>query len=184
MRFDYLHSPRPLFVRRVLELRVPQRFQAAVLTLAGAIAIIAGAWGIESYRLADALKVESIYQQRYDRAKQRLDRANVYYARVRALLELDRRVRRIAVSGDADARTLAEIANRLPQYAWLTGITHDGNGLALEGRVKDLRVLSDVLHRLMHSARLRNPTLIGAAADGEGKDHAMKYEIHVDAAPQ
>lgn len=181
MRFDYLHSARPLLLQRVLETRVPDRFHSALFALAGAVAVIAGAWVIDVYRLREALRVESVYQQRYEVAQSALKEANVYYDRVRALVELDRSVRHIAASGDADARTLAEIANQLPAHAWLTGISHDETGLALEGRAKDLSVLSGVMQGLMHAKDLRTPTLVSAALDKErGKATAMKYEIHVE----
>lgn len=183
MRFDYLHSARPLLVQRMLEIRVPERFHTALFALVGSVIVIAGAWGIDAYRLRQALRVEAVYQQRYDETARALKKTNLYYDRVKELVDLDRRVRKIAASGDADARTLAEIANRLPPHAWLTGIAHDATGLALDGRAKDLGVLSRVMQGLMHAKHLRSPTLISAGLDKErGQDTAMKYEIHIDGA--
>lgn len=185
MRFDYLHSARPLFVRRILEIRVSERFHSALFALVGAAVVIAGAWGIDVFRLKQALSVEAVYQERHDETERALQRTNIYYDRVKALVDLDRRVRKIAASGDADARTLAEIANRLPAHAWLTGISHDATGLALDGRAKDLGVLSGVMHGLMHAKHLRSPILVSASLDKErGQDTAMKYEIHIDGAAQ
>lgn len=181
MRFDYLHSARSMFVRRVLEVRIPERFHNALLALAGAVAIIAGAWGIDVYRLRQALGVESVYQLRYEEVDQRLKRTHFYYDRVQTLANLDRRVRAIAASGDADARTLAEIANRLPAHAWLTAISHDGAGLALDGRAKDLGVIGGVMQGLMRAKHVRSPMLVSATLDTvHGADSAMKYEIHID----
>lgn len=181
MRFDYLHSARPLFLQRLLELRIPERFHNALYALAGTVVIIAGAWAIEAYRLREALEVQAFYQQRFDETQVQLKSADLYYDRVRATVALDKRVRRIALSGDADARTLAEIANELPQHAWLTGITHDGTGLALQGHAKDLSVLSAVIKGLMRAKTLRSPALVNATADKEqGQDPGMKYEIHLD----
>ncbi|HET9097475.1 MAG TPA: PilN domain-containing protein [Candidatus Baltobacteraceae bacterium] len=183
MRFDYLHSARPLLVQRILDVRVPDRFHSALFALIGSAAVIAGAWGIDAFRLREALRVEAVYQQRHDESARALRRTNVYYDRVKALIDLDRHVRQIAASGDADARTLAEIANRLPAHAWLTGISHDATGFALDGRAKDLGVLSSVIQGLMHAEHLRSPTLISAALDKErGRDTAMNYQIHIDRA--
>lgn len=183
MRFDYLHGARPLLVQRVLEMRVPGRYHTALLALAGSVAVIAGAWGIDAFRLREAVRVEAVYQQRHDETARALKRTNVYYDRVQALVDLDWRVRTIAASGDADARTLTEIANRLPAHAWLTAISHDASGLALDGRAKDLGVLSRVMQSLMHAGSLHSPTLVSAALEKErGEDPAMKYEIHVDRA--
>lgn len=181
MRFDYLHSARPLFLQRILELRIPERFHTPLFALLGSVVIVAGAWGIESVRLREALKVQSVYELQYDGAQRRLKDSNLYYERVEKLVDLDRHVRRIAISGDTDARVLAEIANQLPQHAWLTGISHDTTGLALAGRAKDLQVLSAVMRGLMHAKDLRSPMLESAQFDKEpGSDGAMKYSIHVD----
>lgn len=183
MRFDYLHSAKPLVLQRLLEIRVPERFQNALFALAGSCAVIGGAWGIDAYRLGAALQVQAVYQQRYDESAQRLKDTNLYYDRVKALVDLDERVRSIAASGDADARTLADIANGLPAHAWLTGIAHDATGLSLDGRAKDLGVLSSVMQGLMRAKELRSPTLVSAALDKmPGQETAMKYEIHVDGA--
>lgn len=183
MRFDYVHSARPVFLQTLLEVRVPERLHNALLALIGAVVVIGGAWGIDAYRLREALRVESVYQQRYDDSARRLQQTHVYYDRVKALVDLDRRVRSIAASGDADARVLAEIANRLPAHAWLTGISHDGTGMALDGRAKDLGVLSGVMHGLMQARHLHSPTLVSAVLDKvHGHDAAMKYEIHIDGA--
>lgn len=183
MRFDYLHSARPWLLQRMFEIRIPERYHNALFAVAGSVIVIAGAWSIDSYRLRQALQVESVYQQRYDETDRALKETNLYYARVRALVDLDRRVRSIASSGDADARTLAEIANRLPAHAWLTGISHDATGLALDGRAKDLAVLSGVMQGLMHAKHLRSPTLVSAALDKvRGRASTMKYEIHIDGA--
>lgn len=180
MRFDYLHSARPLLLRRILELRVAERFHTSLYVLAGAIVIVVGAWGIESFRLREALKMEAVYQLQYDAAQSRLKESNLYYDRVERLVGLDQRIRRIAATGDADANTLAEIANELPQHAWLTGISHDATGLALEGRAKDLQVVSAVLRGLMRAKDLRSPMLESAQSDKEpGSGAAMKYSIHV-----
>jgi Tfp pilus assembly protein PilN len=183
MRFDYLHSARPLFFQRLLEVRVPGRLQNALLALGGSLAVIAGAWGIEAYRLGQAVRIEAVYQQHFDEADRELKQTNIYYDRVKALVDLDRRVHDIAASGDADARTLAEIANRLPEHAWLTGISHDASGLALNGRAKDLAVVSGVMQGLMRAKNLHSPTLVSATAEKEhGRGDGMKYEIHIDGA--
>lgn len=183
MRFDYLHPARPLLMQRILEIRVPERFHSALLGLVGSVVVIAGAWGIDAFRLREAVRVEAVYQEQHDETARALKRTDVYYDRVKALVDLDQRVRKIAASGDADARTLAEIANRLPAHAWLTGISHDATGLALDGRAKDLGVLSQVMQGLMHAKHLRSPSLVSAVLDKEhGEDTAMKYEIHIDGA--
>lgn len=181
MRFDYLHSPRSLHLVRILEFRIPERLLGGVFALIGAVALLSGAWGIQAYRLHEALQLESVYNGRRIQAARDIQRVSVYYDRVRALVDLDRSVRRIAASGDADARTLAQVANQMPRHAWLTGISHDDTGLALEGHAKNLDVLSGVLQGLMHVRELKKPVLVTASAEREdGLDAGVKYRIHVD----
>ena len=183
MRFDYLHSGRPLHLQRLFEFRRPERLQTPVFALLGSVAVVAGAWGIESYRLREALVVQTVYQEHYDVAQANVKETKSYYDRVQKLVRLDRRVRSIAASGDADARTLAAIANELPQHAWLTAISHDATGLALEGRAKDLDVVSRVLRGLMRAGGVRNPILESAQFDKEPSGQGlMKYAIHLDGA--
>jgi len=181
MRFDFLHSPRPLAVQRILQLRVPERFQRAALAVCFSLAVVGGAWIIEACRLREALRIEAEYQRRYDLSAAAVRRADVYYARVRALAELDKQVRSIAFSGDLDARTLAEIADVLPAHAWLTGIAHDPTGLSLAGEAKDLAVVGGVMRSLMHARHLRAPSLVSAAlVKDDARSAVMNYQIHVE----
>jgi hypothetical protein len=183
VRFDYLHAPRPLLFTQLCALCVPPRLQAPFAALAAAVMIVGGAWGIDAYRLLYTLHVEEAYRQRYEQTQQALKRANLYYDRVRRIVELDRAVRDIAASGDANARMLAELARDLPPHAWLTGISNEGNGLALQGRAKDLSVVSGVMQGLLRSKRLHDPVLISAALnEAQQRDTTMTYEIQVDGA--
>lgn len=185
MRFDFLNSQRPVLLQRLLEFRIPERLRCALCALAAALAVICGACVIEAYRLREAIRVEAVYRARWNQAELALKQTHVYYNEVRSLVELDRRVQRIESSGNANARTLAEIADDLPAHAWLTGISRDAGGLTLSGQARSLSVLSGVMHGLMRATRLRNPALVNAVADKEmNRGITMKYEIHVeDAAP-
>ena len=180
MRFDYLHARRMPLWQGV---RVPERLHAGLCALAGAAALVTGAWSIETVRLQDALAVQETYQARYDRAQQELERADVLYDRARTLVALDRQVRAIAASGDADARELAEIANRLPRTAWLTGISHDATGLVLQGRAADLSAVGEVVRGFLNARYLRSPQLVNAVLDREtDRTDPVAYEIHLEGA--
>ncbi len=166
--------------------RAVERFGNALVALAAAAAAVAGVWAIESSRLNEAVRTEAAFQQRYDTSVQALKRRNLYGDRVRALIDLDREVRRIAESGDVDAKTLADIANRLPRHAWLTEISNDGNGgLSLRGGAATLGALGDVVHGLMQSRALKNPTLVKAALEKvDGHNGAVAYEVRVERTQQ
>lgn len=181
MRFDYLHAEKPKIVQRLAQTRIPERFHTALLALAGAAAVVAGACAIDACRLAEALHMQAAYQERYDRAQLALTRSKVYYERVRALVAADLKMREIASSGDTDALMLAEIANRLPEHAWLTGIRHDSSGLSLVGRARDFSAVGQVMRGLMRSRHVANPLLIGTAIERERDPKSIvTYEIHVE----
>ncbi|MGZ3499198.1 MAG: PilN domain-containing protein [Vulcanimicrobiaceae bacterium] len=180
--FDYLHAPRPAVVRKMLEARVPERLHNPLLALGLAIAVVVGAWGIESYRLQSAVRLEERYQQRFDQSRRELARTKVFYSRLQRLVALDKQIAAIVRSGDDDARRLAEIANRLPERAWLTSISRDATGISLEGRAENLRVVSRTMGALAQSRVLRNPVLLDASSSGRGGDQLFHYQVHVDGA--
>lgn len=180
MRFDYLHASRPLLLQRLLDIRIPDRFQAVLFAVTGGALAIAGACGIEAHRLHQALTIESVYRQRCDEERAALSQQRVYYERVQTLVQLDKRVRTIRRSGATDARILAEIANNLPEHAWLMGISHSGTGLVLDGRARNLEVLSAVIHGLMRAKDLGNPSLVSTALDGGTDRDTMRYEIRLN----
>jgi Tfp pilus assembly protein PilN len=179
--FDFSHSAPPEFLRRVSEFRIPERYYAALLAIAGVVLTVGGAWLIESHRLHDTLALQTVYQQRYDESVRALKRANVYEARVKRIVALAAKIRSIRSSGYADARRLAEIANNLPPHAWLTSIAYDGDAISLEGRTKDLRVLGSVIRGLSRAGHLRNPLLSSAMVVSEPpQKNTIKYVLRVE----
>lgn len=179
--FDYARSAPPEFVRRVLEFRIPDRFHAVLAAFCVAALVVTGVWLIEAHRLQAALEVESIYRRRFDASERALRKTDVYENHVKELLALDERIRDIQASGRKDARRLAGIANALPSHAWLTAIAYDGDAIRLEGRAQDLRVLADVVRRLMRASDLREPTLTTAALIGDpGQKSEIKYALRLE----
>ncbi len=179
--FDFVRSAPPDWLRYLLEIRVPQRLHNALIGVLAAILFVSGAWVIEHHRAATARAIEVAYRQRFENSQRALIRTKIFYERVQALIALDRRVRRIVASGDADAYRLAQIANNLPTHAWLTSISRDPSGIALEGRADNLGVLSGVLRGLMRARDLRNPTLTSAQLVWEHNNQSViKYAVHVE----
>lgn len=163
--FDYLHSHHAHALARLLDLRIPHRLQPAFIGLFAAAAFVGSAWGIEAYRLSAAKEVESEYSVRYERSRAALAAANLYYGRVKDIVEVDERLREVAASGDEDALRLAAVANALPAQAWLTSIGHDDSGVLLDGGAKDLRVVADFENALAHAPGVRDPLLVAAGSD-------------------
>jgi Tfp pilus assembly protein PilN len=178
--FDYARSAPPECVRRILEFRIPARFHGLLAAFCVAALLVAGAWLVEAHRLQAALDVESIYRRRFDASERALRKTDVYENRVKRLVALDERIRDIQTSGQKDARRLAEIANALPSHAWLTAIAYDGDAIRLEGRARDLRVLSDVVRSLMHAGDLHEPTLSTAALISDPGQKGIRYALRLE----
>lgn len=183
--FDFLRSARPDWLQRVLEIRVPQRLHSALIGLLASLTVIGGAWAIEQHRLAGARAIEAEYRVRFEVSERVLLTTKVFYDQVQALIALDRRVRGIVASGDADARRIAEIANNLPDHAWLTSISRDPSGISLEGRAENLGVLSGVMRGLMRARNLHNPTLTSAQLISDrSSENLIKYAMHIEGSRQ
>lgn len=183
--FDFMRSAPPEALRKVLEFRMPERYHAVLVTL-GAIALtLAGGWSIESHRLRQTLALQEVYRQRYDASVRALRGAKVFEERVKRLVALDARLRSIRLSGFSDAARLAELANNLPEHAWLTSISNNGDAISLEGRAKDLRVLSEVVRGLTRTHNFRNPSLVSAIVATEPPDKGLvKYVLRVESVPR
>lgn len=179
--FDYLRSARPELLRRLLEIRIPVRLHGALWAICGALLFVLGAWSIEACRLKASLGIEATYQREYEISRRDLTKTNVYFDHIRSLVTLDKHVHAITASGDYDARRLAEIANSMPQQAWLTAISRDDTGITLDGNAQDLTAISRTVQGLAHARDLRNPTLVSAArASNTTTDETIKYTLHVE----
>lgn len=162
--FDYLRSARPLLPRRIIEFRIPHHLHGAVAALVTALAVVWGAWFIESARLSEALRTQAQYEQRFQNSEAAVRRANVYYTRVSNLVSLDTRVRDIVSSGDYNAQQIAAIGNAIPTRAWLTSITRDGHDIILDGDARGLAALGEVFRSLAGNRTARTPVLVKAEA--------------------
>jgi hypothetical protein len=181
--FNYLRSARPDWLRRLTDLRVPERLHAALLGVVVATTFTCGACGIEQHRLSQARQHEVYNRQRFQRSLRALEKSRVYYDRVRALVNLDMRVRAIVASGHSSALLLAELANRLPQHAWLTSISRDESGTILEGQARDLDTIGDMLRSINGAGDLGVPTLMSAQVVPVRAGGALiKYVLHLDGA--
>lgn len=181
--FDFLHSSRELRLRQ-LNLALPRQLQAPVFALACALLIVCSACAIERARLQHARNVEAIYRGRFEHSERGVKRTHLYYNRVIRLVALDRRVRAIVASGDADALRLAEIADALPERVSLTSIARAGSVIDLEGEAQDFRLVGAAIRALARVSRARNPALrsITELSENARQQH-VKYAIRIEAVP-
>ncbi len=179
--FDYLHAPQPAWVSRVGAIRVPSYLHSALAALFFAVFIVTATWAIESHRLHAALTVQQIYEVRLERSRTDMERTKVLYGRLERLAAIDRQVHEIERSGDLDAKRLAEIADRLPPHAWLTSIARDSDGIALEGRARDLAAVSRTVRALATARLVANPVLVNLTSESDfGGQSRIRYQLHLD----
>lgn len=183
MRFDFLHAARPAVP--VSRIALPPHVTNACCALAGAACIVAGAAWIDRVRMLDAQHAEAVYRVRYESAERDAERIHVYYRQVAAWLALDRSVRGIVASGDANARALADIAQQLPPQAWLTSIAVQSGTVEIEGRAESFETVSGVMRGLMRTRQARSPVLTQARAESgsNGARGYVTYAIRVGSGP-
>lgn len=180
MRFDYAHDMAPEFVDRVRALHVRGEARGPLMALATVIFVGLCAFGIESWRVGDARTQERVQQVRFDESRARLEQMKIASREVSDLLLLDRRLRDVRLSGTALSVRLADIANHVPERAWLTSLGRTPSGVAINGRAETLDSLSATVASLMMSKTVASPNLIKAETERHtGGPPLVKFEISV-----
>lgn len=146
--FDYLRGDRHHRLRSLLGAAVSRRLRAPAAAVCVSAILVITASIIEAARLKDAYHTLDLDKSQCAQSALRLSSAHIYSRRVAALVRLEDRIRMLRASGDAEATRLAEIANRLPQHAWLISATHDAESLVLDGRASNLSVLAATIEAL------------------------------------
>jgi Tfp pilus assembly protein PilN len=106
----------------------------------------------ESSRTSAAAAIEARERSRVDIAKDRLAAADLELDEVTALLETDRRLRALRVSGVAAAIRLASVGNVVPRGVWLTSLQPSATGFDVEGEAVNLGSLNRMLSNLLANA--------------------------------
>jgi len=172
-------------VTSVLDVLPPDAVRGAFVAICSSSAITSVAWGIERYRLSMSLAIEAQYESTYARSSLQLAQTRGLFANVSRLAGLAQQVHAIQLSGDDEAKQLAEIGNRLPSHVWLTSLVDDGTAMSLSGRAADLGSLSRTVARLSRLSEGYSATLISATGDGPGHDVAtLRYELRVEGGTQ
>lgn len=178
--FDYLHDERDGLLARILDFRVPERMRGACTAVASVTFFVLSAWMLEAYRLHDALTSQAALQARLDATTAAVARTKVYYDRVVRIVAIDRQVREIVQSGDDRARQLAEIANAIPDHAWLTSIAADGSDIELDGSARDLTTLGLAFRSFARARSLGPPMLVRTESQSpRGRAPLVKYAMRL-----
>ena len=177
IRFNFIESARPEFLRRVSEFTIPPRLRAGVFAVFAAAGIAAGAWAIESYRVADAELVRARYHVQYEESALGVSRSRVMVANASRLAHVVDGIHRIQSSGARTAQTIAEIGNRLPTHSWVTAASVDSRGVALTGGTNDFVTLS---REILSTAPGYSMELLRASRESRGAESLpVSYELRV-----
>ena len=179
-RFDFTRDAVPDVVDRLRSMRVPEELHGGAYAIAAACLFLLGAFFIEDHRLGLAEQAETAAQIRLDQSRNDLAKTRLQRLHVDALLDLDQRLRDIRLSGTVVAARLADIANHVPEHAWLTSISRTAEGTSISGRVSSLGVLSETVADLMSSKTVASPSLVRAGNDEHGhRAGVLSFEVRV-----
>lgn len=178
MRFNYLRNAPPDAIDRLRSFRIAKPLQWP-LAVIGTIAVTyLGAYVIFGVAIGAAHTLEAEAVMRLDASKAALAERQLERVRVDDLLAFDRRLRAIRTSGSRVSLRLADIANRVPEHAWLTTLSRTSSGIAIAGKSTGFPVVGTTMEGLMKSATLSAPTLI--RANEEDHRHIVVFEVHAD----
>lgn len=180
MRFDYLHDSVPDTVDKLRSLRLRKELHAPAGALVAAFLVLLGGWGIETHRLADARYGVLAATKRDDESREKLAKTKLVRVQIDHMLAVDRRLREIHLSGATLSERLADIANRVPQRAWLTSISRSQGEIQIDGRADGFTVLSEAIARLMSSKTVESPTLVRAGRDDRLRGSVLSFEMRVE----
>ena len=180
-RFDYLRDAPPVFIERLHPSRLAEELRTPLAALATTAIVILVWWGIETMQIAQARTELAMQRARAIASRTDLAQARVQRAHLADLIALDKRIREIRRSGTTLARRLADIANHIPDRAWLTSISRADQGVEIEGNAIGLDGLSETLASLMSSSTAASPALVRAArSDRPSMQDVISFELRAE----
>ncbi len=180
--FDFLHDGMPDAVDALRTARVPARFRAlAAAALALAVAT-AGAWALESVRIAGAVDARDRAQERYERSRQGVAALAMQTRALDQLWARDRALRRIRSSGPLLAQRVATLGNLAPYGVWLSSVQAAETGYAIEGVAAKLPAFERFVENLLADRRAGAPSTIAVRRD-ERSSGPMHFDLGAGTAP-
>ncbi|HVA28117.1 MAG TPA: PilN domain-containing protein, partial [Candidatus Baltobacteraceae bacterium] len=181
MQFNYVGASVPSIVERLRAIQIPDRLRSPLCAFVTVLVVVAAWWGIERQSLNRALAQQHAARVRLAESRAALARANVERNDADEMLELDRRLREIRLSGSRLAVRLADVANRVPARVWLTTLSQNANALDVRGRAESMARLGDAIGAFGSSAFVRNPTLVRAdKEERSGAAPLVAFEVRAD----
>jgi Tfp pilus assembly protein PilN len=165
-RFNFLREHRPQALEALRPGRIPQAIRTPLAAVVTAVIVVAVWFAIERLALSRAQDELQRQKLRLARTQVELRALKLRRERVDVILALDERLRAIRRSGAVNAHALADVADHIPQQAWLTSISHVDTGLEIDGRAIGFDGVSTTLGDLTHSTTASAPALVHASKEG------------------
>ena len=180
IRFDFLHDAPfgPFDLMR--SVRVPRALKTPVAVLL-TLSIVVSLWAtLEHVWIAQARAEDLAATARFEQSRDALERTRLERTDVDRLIAIDHRIRIIRASGVLVANRLAELANEVPDRAWLSGIRSEGSKTTIDGYALDFATLGDALAGLSPRAAGSSLQLIRASKDEQRLVPAISFEVRMD----
>ena len=184
MDFNYLRDASPEAFEYLRPSRIPEALRTPLAALLTALIVVGVWWAIEQLLLSQAQRELALQTWRLSASKTALAELKLRKTHLDELLTIDARLREIRRSGASVSKRLADIANHIPQSAWLTSIAQASDGLEIDGRVEGLDGLSATVADLMSSSTSSAPDLV--RANKEERDTSggvIAFAVRVGANP-
>lgn len=174
--FDFLHDTMPDAIESLRHWRLPRSLRgvAAAGCALCCVAII-GAW-LESSRLRDALAIELLAQERFDRSREAVAALKLEAGNLDALVAEDRRLRAIRLSGPSLGERIATLGNLAPRHVWLTSMDASVDGYQIQGAASDLGSVMLLLENLAGDHRTDVPRTVRLARGSE-RDRSLSFDV-------
>jgi Tfp pilus assembly protein PilN len=180
MRFDYLRDSAPEAFEYLRPSRIPETLRTPLAAFATVVVIVGVWWIVEQLLLAQARGELQAQSLRLSASRVGLHELKLRKTRLEQLISIDTRLREIRRSGAVLASRLADIANHVPDRAWLTSIARVDGGLQIDGNAEGLDGLSDTVADLMSSSNAASPSLIHASKeDRDRSGRIIAFEVRV-----
>ena len=182
MRFDFLHDPRPELVERAMSLRLPPEIYVQTLVAAGLCCAILASFVVEGVRVHTARSLESRARSRFEATRDALSAVRLQWQQLDALVDNDRQLRAIRLSGSDVAVRIARLGNAIPMRAWATSLTASPTGYTVKARGSDLPAASLAFENLLDDRVLSGDASFRMSRDSIPALGAIAFEIRAGTA--
>jgi hypothetical protein len=162
--------------------RLPRRFHNVAAALVSVALLVTGAAAIERGRVAEARRIRTAAQMRFERSRADLERFRLQWREIDGLIAQERRLREIRLSGSRVAQRLAAIGDLFPAGVSVDSLSTTGADYAVKGKAPTIVAVSGVLGRIVANAALPHPGVVRIAKDS-GVLAGFSFEFHAGDAP-